>query len=390
MALPPKRRAGSTPPGSGDGGNGKNGGKNNAGNRGKGNRDTTGRSRAKINKIDKEDKGHSTRADKRALDIGAAGRKEVSTRVRRKAVPAEETIPDRLTPPTSPEVQRGYRSVYVLSRSALRQIDRLAVEHFGLPTLVLMENAAAQLAGAVLDVIDPANPWAMIVCGKGNNGGDGLALARHLHNAGVRVGVLLAAPIDEYEGDPAIHLGVARRMGVRVAVANPADPRESFEFLRRDLGAGLEGSKRGVIVDALLGTGLDRAIEPASIMAALIGAINAVKATGPAANRPIVLAVDVPSGLDADTGRGLAPAPNDAVRADITVTFIGLKLGYASREAQAYLGEVMVADIGCPMELVRKLGRAMDARELKRRGGDRGGGGTGDGAGKNADKPRTV
>lgn len=257
---------------------------------------------------------------------------------------------------TGPSAVEHDRAVYVLSRDALRQIDRLCAEHYGLPTLALMENAAAQLAGCALDIISrDALRAALIVCGPGHNGGDGLALARHLHNAGVPIGVLLARPPQRCTGDSAVHVGVARRMGIRLGVADAQDAPGSLEALVADLPEPL------LLVDALLGTGPTEAIEAGTIYAELIATINAVRSVH---DDWRTLSVDLPSGMHADTGRGLAPEPHACVRADATTSFAGLKLGFTHAPAQEALGEVMVADIGCPRELVRRLGRPLAGVEL--------------------------
>lgn len=220
-------------------------------------------------------------------------------------------------------------------------MDRLAVEEFGLPTLVLMENAAAALAGFALALRAarvPGRP-VVIVCGRGSNGGDGLALARHLSNAGVAVRILLADPPEAYAGDAALHLGVARAMGLAPGFPGAGRAAAALAGLTR---------RGGVVVDALFGTGLSR---PASgVHAEFIAAINLSQERGCA-----VLSVDVPSGLDADSGRPLQGGP--AVRADLTVSLAGLKRGFIKPGADVWLGEVALADIGVPAELLRRLGR---------------------------------
>ena len=208
-------------------------------------------------------------------------------------------------------------------------MDRAAIEEYGIPGIVLMENAARGLAAQALRMLDATGrrATALIVCGSGNNGGDGYALGRHLHNAGVDV-TLAALGEPGAGGDAAINCVICRRMGLReVAVAQAS----------AHLGSGL-------IVDAIFGTGLDRPVTGTS--AEVIDLIND-------SGRP-VLAVDVPSGLDCDTGRPLGTA----VRAARTVTFVALKPAMTMPSAKGYLGEVVVADIGAPVQLVARFGRA--------------------------------
>ncbi len=219
-------------------------------------------------------------------------------------------------------------SRYILDRESVRAVDRAAVEEYGIPGIVLMENAARGLASEALRMVRGAGaaPSVLIVCGTGNNGGDGYALARHLHNAGVRV---VLAPLGEPSPgtDAAVNRDICRAMGL-VEIA----PAQIEAHLGSDL-----------IVDGIFGTGLDRPVrEPAA------GIIDRINRSG----RP-VLAIDVPSGLDCDTGRPLG----SAIRADRTVTFVGLKPAMANPAAKEYVGEVVVADIGAPVELTERFGR---------------------------------
>lgn len=219
-------------------------------------------------------------------------------------------------------------SVFVLDRAAVGAVDRTAIDEYGIPGIVLMENAARgladvarQLLGAPADARPP-----LIACGGGNNGGDGYALARHLHNSGYAPTLAtLSAP--RPGSDAALNADICRRMGIaRVEL----DEQTCVEH-------------DGLVVDALLGTGLDRAVT--GHVAVIIDAINR-------SARP-VLAVDVPSGLDCDTGRPLGTS----IRAVATVTFVGLKPGFLELDAQPFLGEVTVVDIGAPIELLRRYGR---------------------------------
>ncbi len=219
---------------------------------------------------------------------------------------------------------------FILDRASVRAVDRAAVQEYGVPSIVLMENAARGLAAEALDMLAgprrEAAPQVLIVCGPGNNGGDGYALGRHLHNAGIDP---VFWPLGEPAAgtDAAINRGICRRIGL-----------QEIEAGRREAFRGAD-----LIVDAIFGTGLDRPVS--GLPAEAIRWINGTR-------RP-VLAVDVPSGLDCDTGRPLG----EAVRACCTVTFVARKPGFLAAEAAACVGRVVVADIGAPIELLARFGR---------------------------------
>ncbi len=209
-----------------------------------------------------------------------------------------------------------------LSRDQVRRIDQLAVDEFGLPGIVLMENASRQLADHAERMLrDMDRRHALVVAGGGNNGGDGFAAARHLDNRGFDVTIVRTKPADSYTGDARTNLDTCCAMGLNI-VTEPVD------------GADL-------IVDGLLGTGLTSDVRGDA--AEWIGWIN----RQPAA----VLAIDTPSGLDCDTGEPLGCA----VHADETVTFVALKKGFAQPGASAYTGVVHVADIGAPSALIARV-----------------------------------
>jgi NAD(P)H-hydrate epimerase len=209
----------------------------------------------------------------------------------------------------------------ILSRAQVREIDRMAIEDYGIPGIVLMENAARGLANVALDMLEDAThepPHALIACGKGNNGGDGYALARHLTNANVKVTIAsLGDP--RPEGDAGINAAICRKMAIDTRSLAEVDDASSYDL----------------VVDALFGTGLDRAIEGPGAEA-----IEWINASG-----VHVLAVDVPSGLDCDIGAPLGPV----VKSQKTVTFVAMKPGFTLVQASPYLGEVIVVDIGAPV-----------------------------------------
>lgn len=211
-----------------------------------------------------------------------------------------------------------------LTREQVRSIDRLAIERYHIPGIVLMENAARSAADVASEMIDIERSSVTIVCGSGNNGGDGLAVARHLHNRGARVALVLAVEPAKFQGDALINWRICQAMELECSPAAEATiPSDAL------------------IIDAILGTGLTQA--PRGAAAGAIDMINA-------ANRP-VLAIDVPSGLDCNTGQ----APGACVRADRTITFVAEKTGFAHASARQYLGEVRVGDIGVPRELIQHV-----------------------------------
>jgi NAD(P)H-hydrate epimerase len=234
-----------------------------------------------------------------------------------------------------------------LSREQCRAVDRYAIEQLGIPGIVLMENAGHNAADAISrwgvqqlrrlnrEVGGP-DPLVCVVCGKGNNGGDGFVIARHLANRGWPVCVDLAAEPASLSGDAAINYRIVDWMGVPIRELNGPIALDQ---------AATRWGQAVVVVDALLGTGF--AGEVREPLAGVIHRLNAV-GNKSAVTAPLIVAIDVPSGLDADTGTAAGPV----VRADRTITFLANKIGYENRVARAYLGRVTVCGIGAPTELI--------------------------------------
>ena len=250
------------------------------------------------------------------------------------------------TTSTPPKVKPGF--VFVMGASDTRKLDELALKRFGIPGAVLMENAARALAGETLELVrarrspdDRGVPSVLVLCGPGNNGGDGFAAARHLHNAGVRVSLLLTAPLSKLKGDAALNCSIAQKMGLAMNVVVGDDPAPA---LQAALAACM--GRPTVVIDALLGTGTTGPLN--DVMAKLVNAANSVREQG----TPIV-AADIPTGLDADKGVPTGPV---CIRADVTVTFAALKVGFLEAGVRAYSGRVVVADIGAPASLAMELG----------------------------------
>jgi len=220
----------------------------------------------------------------------------------------------------------------IVSREQIRRIDRLAIEQYGMMGLVLMENAGRNAAAVIRDNYGPTGS-VLIFCGPGNNGGDGFVIARHLYNAGWSVRVVLAGEPTRMTPDAKANHAIIQAMRLSTSVAPDAATQQ-----------GLAASIRGddVVVDALLGTGFRGEVR--SPTAELIHALNA------SAKRAMI-AVDVPSGLDCNTGA----ASNATIQADLTITFVAAKKGFTIASARSYVGRVVVADIGAPRGLLDEV-----------------------------------
>jgi hydroxyethylthiazole kinase-like uncharacterized protein yjeF len=227
----------------------------------------------------------------------------------------------------------------IVTAAEMREIDRATSERFGVPSIALMENAGSAVAHFVLSDY-PQAERVSVVCGKGNNGGDGFVAARKLIEAGRAVRVLLLCDPEELRGDAAVMfqkmLASLRPMNI-----SPCSVREP---------GGMDSSEAGeifaadVIVDAILGTGFRPPVTP--LYAAAIGKMNVAAA-------PIV-AVDIPSGADADAMRG-GSGPNDQARADAVVTFTAPRPAHVFAALTA--GPTVIAPIGSPPEaIVSQLG----------------------------------
>ncbi|MFH1918848.1 MAG: NAD(P)H-hydrate epimerase [Planctomycetota bacterium] len=217
-----------------------------------------------------------------------------------------------------------------IDRARSRQLDRRAMAEYGIPGLVLMENAGRGVADKLceLGVDGPV----VICCGKGNNAGDGFVVARHLDLRGYAVKVLAWAAAEELSGDAAVNFQILGKTEVPIEY-----------FPARHDPARLEAhlARASWIVDALLGTGARG--EPRAPLDAVIDQLN----ESPAPK----LAVDLPSGLDCDTGQ----AARHTIRAAHTCTFVAPKPGFFQPGAKQYTGTVHVLDIGAPRKLVEEM-----------------------------------
>jgi NAD(P)H-hydrate epimerase len=217
----------------------------------------------------------------------------------------------------------------------MRAIDKRAIDEFGIPSIVLMENAGRGVTETVEEYFEVADASALCVCGKGNNGGDGFVVARHLANSGAEVEIILLGKMENLKGDALTNARIAKNMGLAIDEVVSED----------DLAACLDQmGEYDIVVDAILGTGFEG--QAKGLPAKAIEMINASGA--------FVVSVDVPSGIEAD---GAEEDPEIAVEADLTVTMAYLKPCHLLYPAREYCGEVWVADIGIPNTVIDPEGK---------------------------------
>ena len=219
-----------------------------------------------------------------------------------------------------------------LTREEMRELDRKAIEEYKIPGIILMENAGRDVAEEVLKMLDdPQQAKVAILCGKGNNGGDGFVVARHLHNHSISVDVFLVARVSDIlkDGDAGTNLQILLNM--KIPVKEILDIQGVNNILK-------ELNDCNILVDALFGTGLSGDVrEP---FKTLINGVNNL-------NKPII-SMDIPSGLDCNTGKILGAA----IKATKTVTFAIAKKGFYLNDGPSYTGKVIVSDISIPRELI--------------------------------------
>ena len=212
----------------------------------------------------------------------------------------------------------------ILNAEQMRNIDRRTIERFGVPSIVLMENAALAVVDAIFERY-PSSDRIALICGTGANGGDGFAVARHLENRGVVPVIIVVGDRPLIRGDAPINLLVCERLGIPIYDIRTADDVET---------ALAHAADADLLVDALFGTGLNRA--PVELHADVIRAMAELRIP--------VLAIDLPSGANASSHEPFEPC----VQAEVTVTFAAPKLCHVFEPASLYCGEVIVADISIP------------------------------------------
>jgi NAD(P)H-hydrate epimerase len=220
-------------------------------------------------------------------------------------------------------------SMKILTASQMQRIDRLTTERYGVPSLTLMENAGRGVVEFLEERFAPLEERRIVIlCGRGNNGGDGLVVARLLRELGLKPRVLLLADPRKVQGDAAVNLE-------RLATSGMPEVVESLEAWHRIMPT-LKGTT--LVVDALLGTGLTKPLE--GLLLEVVREVNAEMAGVP------VVAVDLPSGISADTGELIG----EHVRAGFSVTFTAPKIAHIFPPACEYVGEWVVRQIGTPPE----------------------------------------
>ena len=221
--------------------------------------------------------------------------------------------------------------MYIANSQQIRQADQIQIEDRNFPGILLMETAG-RLCSEQLLTLYPAQQTFLILAGPGNNGGDGLVIARYLYFAGKEVQVLLSHPPERYTGDAGINYAILSELPVPLLWQDEDDLREILDSF----------TQPPLLVDALLGTGINAELrEP---VAGLIEALRRATLT--------VVAIDLPSGLSADTGEAI----NQPLQAAHTLTFQLPKLCHRITPAAAFCGEVQVLDIGLWPEVIEQLG----------------------------------
>jgi ADP-dependent NAD(P)H-hydrate dehydratase / NAD(P)H-hydrate epimerase len=225
----------------------------------------------------------------------------------------------------------------VLTAAEMREVDRRTTERDGIPSLALMENAGRSVAEFIRRKCPNVETRRIVVlCGKGNNGGDGFVVARHLQQMGGKPIVFLTVAPDDLRSDAAANVSAWRNANGQLNIVRSTDDWKSRS-------SSLE--QADVIVDALLGTGVRGSAE--GLLAQIIEDVNRHSTA------QIVFAVDIPSGLSADTGEIVGPI----VRADFTITFTAPKVGMLKGQAGDYVGDLIVRDIGSPPDLIDEIGK---------------------------------
>lgn len=214
-----------------------------------------------------------------------------------------------------------------VSPEEMRRIDGFAINTIGIPGVALMENAGRAVFDAAYAGLAGRDMPALVFCGRGNNGGDGFVVARHLLNNGIETHVFLVGAMSKIKREALVNLRILRKMGAPINRIT----KKALPELRRRM------KRCGIVIDALLGTGLSG--EVTGLYRDVIELINEAGCS--------VLAIDIPSGLDGATGKPLGIA----VVANMTVTFQLPKKAFENPLARNYTGQLKVVDIGIPLHL---------------------------------------
>lgn len=238
----------------------------------------------------------------------------------------------------------------ILSAEEMREVDRLTTEKYGIPSIILMENAAHAAANVIKEKLggSVAGKSFLILCGKGNNGGDGAALARILWTQGASVGVEIFNKVEDTKGDARINFEILEKLpsrfkgnlkGICFSVLEQKNYWENWLNT-----SGFELYHYDVLVDAVFGTGLSRPLDEKFDFLSKIRSLKNYYKQG----KPLLVSIDVPSGLNSD----LSEQIGENIHADLTVTFTAPKLANVFPPASNFNGELIVANIGSPQELI--------------------------------------
>ncbi|HEX3100557.1 MAG TPA: NAD(P)H-hydrate dehydratase, partial [Pyrinomonadaceae bacterium] len=235
----------------------------------------------------------------------------------------------------------------VLTAEQMREVDRLTTEKYGIPSILLMENAAHAVARVITEKLG-GSVWrkeVLVLCGKGNNGGDGAAIARLLHLSGADVEVVLLGKIADCQGDARANFEGAK--GIRLAFNEFSEPEEWDEWF------GGQSKNWDVVVDAILGTGIDRPVE--GLIAHVISNIAPDNSASRFLGQRIVVSVDIPSGLISDA----AETGDVHIESSITITLAAPKPANVLSPNASVGGELVVADIGVPLQLIKSVNSSL-------------------------------
>ncbi|MCX5699648.1 MAG: NAD(P)H-hydrate epimerase [Candidatus Omnitrophica bacterium] len=217
------------------------------------------------------------------------------------------------------------KSERVLTAAQAKALDKRAQKEFGISTLILMENAGRAVMEEALKILKSSQGKVAVFCGMGNNGGDGFCAARHLLTAGFKPDVYLTGKVSDVENEAKINLSILLRLKQKITEIKP----RNLSLLKKRI------ERSSLIIDALLGVGARGQIRPG--YQKIIDIINS--------SDIYVLSVDIPSGLDATTGKVLGRC----IKADKTITFVCKKRGMVYGEGEKHCGKVLVRTIGIPL-----------------------------------------
>ena len=229
-----------------------------------------------------------------------------------------------------------------VTSAQMREIERIAIEELGIPSILLMENAAIRIADHCVRFLNEVkNPKVLIICGPGNNGGDGLALARHFHIKGIDTNIIYVGNENSAKGDAAVNLEIIKNLKIPTEFINPADDLSLKNYSVPPCLCVNSFENYNLVIDAMLGTGLMRNVE------------GSFKYLTEMINRyaKYVISVDIPSGVHSDTGRIMGCA----VKAAQTITLGIPKTGLFLYPGAEYAGIIHIEDIGIPGNLIERV-----------------------------------